>query len=338
MNPIQMKPIVYLAGAGLVGAVVGIVAMQVTRSSDRNESAEPAAVAEATTPGSRSEAGGESRGGDPRSPNRLLRDLAERNGSPEAVDAVESEERADEVRNAMRERQMERFTSQAAKWSAALGLDAGQQERLLDIAGGQLDELEKLAVEGMDSGDPATVSESARRAMEILSGQAMESSLAEMLTPDQRQAYEEFSNRQNVSRAESRALRQLAGINEELMLTPEQRNQVYAIYYDDAMAELGSKDPLQATIDNLAASAGVSVDPAMQKMISSLAERGLAELGSGRQIDPEAVEAMARETIEQSLGVEVERLRGVLNDAQLEIYRKQLRSQMETLTGGRLSE
>jgi len=334
-----MKPIVYLASAGLVGAVVGVVAMQVFFSPERGGNEETPVVAEGAATPARGTANAESStAGGGRSPNGLLRELSERGGAPGLAEAVEDPERQEEVRNAMRERQMERITSQAAKWAAALGLDATQQERLLDIASGQLDELEKLAVEGMDNGDPAAVSESARRAMEILSGQALESSLAEMLTPDQRVAYEEFNNRQNVSRAESRALRQLAGLNEELMLTPAQRNQVYAIYYDGAMAEIGGSDPLQATIDNLASSAGITVDPAVQSIISSIANRGLAEMASGRSIDPEAIEAMARESMQQSLDSEVNRLRGVLNEAQLEIYRNQLRSQMQNLTGGRLPE
>lgn len=334
-----MKPIVYLAGAGLVGTIVGIAAMQVLRSQERGDAVEAPAVAEAAATSARKTAdAGSSPAEKTRSAAGLLRELSESSGSTEIADALSNEERQEEVRNAMRDRQMERFTNQAARWSAALGLDATQQERLLDIAGDQIDELEKLAVDGMENGDPATVSESARRAMEILSGQAMEASLDEILTPDQRQAYQAFSSRQNVSRAESRALRQLAGLNEELMLTPEQRNQVYAVYYDEAMAEIGGKDPLQATIDNLASSAGISVDPAMQSMISSLANRGLAELASGRPIDPETIETMAKESIQQSLDTEANRLRGVLNEAQLEIYRSQLLRQMETLSGGSLSE
>lgn len=334
-----MKPIVYLAGAGLVGTIVGIAAMQVLRSQERGDAVETPAVAETTATSARNTAdAGAPPAGKTRSSAGLLRELSESSGSTEIADALSNEERREEVRDAMRDRQMERFTNQAARWSAALGLDANQQERLLDIASGQIDELEKLAVDGMENGDPATVSQSARRAMEILSGQAMEASLDEMLTPDQRQAYQAFSNRQNVSRAESRALRQLAGLNEELMLTPEQRNQVYAVYYDEAMTEIGGKDPLQATIDNLASSAGISVDPAMQSMISSLANRGLAELASGRPIDPETIESMAMESIQQSLDTEANRLRGVLNEAQLEIYRSQLLRQMETLSGGRLSE
>lgn len=333
-----MKLIIYLASVGLAGIVVGVVATQVVNSPNPEESAESSVVADAKTPSSPMPSADATPNGERRTPNRLLRDLAERNGSSEVPDVAEDPERQEEVRNAMRERQMERFSNQAAKWSAALGLDEGQQEQLLDVASDQVDELENLAVEGMDSDDPSTISTSARRAMEILSGQALESSLSEMLTPDQRETFEDFSNRQNASRAESRALRQLAGLNDELMLTPDQRNEVYGVYYDRAIDDIGESDPLQGTIDNLVSSAGVSIDPAMQNIITSMGNRGLDELASGRSIEPEAVQNMANEAMQQSLDGEVNRLRGILNEAQLEIYRNQLRSQMETLTGGSISE
>lgn len=326
MNTNQTKLLIYVAASGCVGAIIAFAAMKSVSSGgaeeSKNQAAENAAMPntrKATAAGGRSETG---------SPTRTLRELAGRN---DIEITAEDEKAAEEMRNTMRERQMDRFTKQAATWSAALGLGPEQNEKLLETARGQLDELEKIAVEGMDSEDPATISASARRAMEILSGRALEESLSETLTPEQRKSFEEFGARQDISRAESSALRQVASLNEELMLTPEQRNQVYASFYDGAINRVKDDSGLNATIENIASSAGVSVDPAMQGMISTIANRGLAEFANGRELDPAALEAMARETVEQSADSQVERLRGILTDAQLEIYRNQMIGRMQNL-------
>jgi hypothetical protein len=339
MKPSRHKLIVYSAGAAVICAIIAVAAMQKLSSDGGGDPASQSAAASDATerqPAVTSVAppDKESRART-RTPRELVEELSK---DSEKGELAEIESRREQIRATMRERQMDRFTSQAAKWSAVLGLDKNQQEQLMDIAAGQLDEIEKLAVEGMDNGDPAAISESARRAMELVSGQALNDSLAGMLTPAQRKVYEEFSARQNVSRAESSALRQLAGLNEDLMLSPEQRNQVYGVFYEQALANAANDSGLGGTIDNLASSAGVSVDPAMKNILSSVATRGLAELASGRPLDPGALEAMARETMKQSVDNQVEVLRGVLDANQLEFYRSQLNERMQGLTGKSLTE
>jgi len=328
MNTKQAKPFIYFAAAVCVGAIIAFASMKAVSSSGAGDSKNQAAENAATPKTKKTPAaGGSSETG---SPTRTLRELAGRADTEDtAEDAAEDEKAAEEMRVTMRERQMDRFTKQAAKWSAALGLGPEQNEKLMEAARGQLDELEKIAVEGMDSEDPAAVSASARRAMEILSGSALESSLSETLTLDQRKSFEEFGARQDVSRAESSALRQVASLNEELMLTPEQRNQVYAKFYDGAINRSKDDEGLNKTIENIASSAGVSVDPSMQGVLSKIASRGLAEFASGRELDPEALEAMARETVEQSAASQAESLRGILTDSQLEIYRNQMIERMQ---------
>ncbi len=239
------------------------------------------------------------------------------------IDPAELEGRRDEFRDAMKERQMERITNQMAKWSAALGLDEGQQEKLLDIANAQSEEMEALAA-AAEGGDPAAISESAKRAMAIMSGRALEESMADVLTPDQQEKYEAFGTRQNASRAEARTLRQLATLQEDLMLTPEQRNDVYGIVYENSLAQVEGDSDMTSMIEQFASEAGVSLDPSLQGMISSLANRGLEEMASGKEMNRDSIKEFAESAMSDSIAQQVDQLRPVLTEAQLDLYRSQL--------------
>ena len=318
MDSKQTKPIIYLTAAVGIGSIIAFAATHSGGARDSigqaAKNAATSATKNAPAAGGRSETGSSTR-----TPQ----------GPAERID-TEDEMAAQAVRNTLRERQMDRFTKQAAKWSAALGLKPEQNEKLMEAAAGQLDELEKIAVEGINSEDPATLSTSARRAIEILSGSALESSLSKTLTPEQRKSFEEFGSRQDVSRAESNAMRQVAELNEKLNLTPEQRNQVYAKYYEAAINRPKDDNGLNKTIENIASSVGVSVDPSMQGVLSKLANQGLAQLATGN-LDDASLETMARETVEQSATDQAESLRGILTDGQLDIYRDQIIDNMQNL-------
>ena len=336
----KKNPIVIGIGAAIAGALITVAAIKFLPSKDTPAPAAEQAASEAPA----DLAAAPNR---PTRPQSIDRDTADASSGEAGgdspllqLDEIDSETQ-EEVRNVMRDQQMKRFTEQAARWSAALGLDQAQQEQLMDIAEAQLEELEKIAVDAADAveGEDLTgLPDAARRAMDIVSGKALESSLNAMLTPEQREKFEEFGARQNQSRAEVQAMRQLAGIQQELMLSPEQRNAVYAAYYEDAMVQIDNDSGMSSAIEAVASSAGISVDPAVQNMIAALADRGLEELATGRPLDPDALEEMARTSVGQSLEQQVERMRGVLNDAQLEIYRGILAERMTNLTGIPLAE
>jgi hypothetical protein len=325
------KQILLVGGGTAFGAIAAVGLMNVlsptgqdttnpgTGSGPRTE------VTENTTPASKS--ADAARGGANVGP--ILDELAQ--NVPE-IDPAELEGRRDEFRDAMRERQMERLTTKMAKWSAALGLDEGQQEKLLDIANNQFDELEQLATNAEGGNpDPAALSESAKRAMAIMSGRAMEESMAGVLTPAQQEKFEAFGNRQNESRAEARTLRQLATLQEDLMLTPEQRNDVYGIIYEDNLKEVEGNSDVSSMIDQFASQAGVTIDPSLQGMISSLANRGLEEMASGKELNEESVQDMAESALNDSINQQVNQLRPVLTDAQLELYKSQLEGRLRNI-------
>lgn len=239
------------------------------------------------------------------------------------IDPDELESRREEFEDAMKERQMTRLTDKMAKWGAALGLDEGQKEKLVEISGAQIEELETLAA-AAEGDDPAAMSTAAKRAMAIMSGRALEESMAEILTPEQKTRYDEFGARQNASRAEARALRQIATLQEDLMLTNEQRNDVYGLVYDDALKQVEGDSDVTSMIEQFTSESGVSLDPSVQGMISSLANRGLEELASGEDLDADSIGAIAESAMGDSIEQQVDLLRPVLTDAQLDLYRSQL--------------
>jgi hypothetical protein len=259
--------------------------------------------------------------------DEILGQLAE--NAPE-IDLQELEGRRGEFRDEMRERQMARLTDKMGKWSAALGLDKDQQGKLLDLADSQFDEMESME-QTVEGGDPAEISDTAKRAMAIMSGRALEESMVEMLSPDQKKKYEEFGNLQNQNRAEAGSLRQLATLQEDLMLTPEQRNDAYGIIYANQMEQAETNSDVSSMIKQFASQSGITIDPALQGMISSIANRGMEQLASGEQLEGEGMKELAENAINSSVAEQVDLMRPVLTAAQLELYRGQLEGRFSNL-------
>ena len=323
----KMKQILLIGGGTAFGAIVAVVIMKAQPTGEESAAnPEPAASPKVAAVDPDPKEGDGQSNQEPAAGN-ILGQIAEAN--PE-IDLAELEGRRDEFRSAMRERQMERLTSKMAKWSAALGLEEGQREELLEIADAQFKELETLTVNA-EGGDSALISESAKRAMAIMSGRALEESMAELLTPSQKEAYQEFGERQDQSRAEARTLRQLAGLQEDLMLTPEQRNDVYGVLHENSLAEIQEKSDISSLIESFASQAGVTIDPALQGVISGLANRGLEGLASGQALDRESIEEFATGAVTESVEQQVEQLRPVLTEDQLQLYRSQLEGRIGNL-------
>ena len=322
------KQILYIGGGTAFGAIAAVLLLK-SQPSDANNVAdqdpgnEPKVSSVAEEKGAEAAKSDRVTGG-----GSVLEQIAEAN--PE-IDLEELESRREEFRDSMKERQMERLSSKMAQWSAALGLDQEQQEKLVGIASDQLDELEGLATSAAESGDPAAISESAKRAMAIINGQALEDSMSGMLTPEQQEKHAEFGARQDQSRAEARTLRQLAGLQEDLMLTPAQRNDVYAVLYENSLASAQEDSGVGSMIETFASQSGMSIDPSLQGVLSKIASQGLEGLASGQKLDRDSIKEMAQGAAAASIETQIEQLRPVLSAGQLDIYRSQLESRVGNL-------
>ncbi len=327
-----------LIGGGTVFGAVAAVALMKMWPSGSAEIAEAPTGSDTQTESA--DAGGKG-DGETASGGRQSRELIDRLEKRAAeIDPKELEGRREEFRSEMRERQMERLTNKMAKWSAALGLDKEQQEKLLDIADQQFDEMQ--AMEGtVEGNDPATISDTAKRAMAIMSGRALEESMVEMLSPEQKEKYEQFESRQTQNSEEAGALRQLATLQEDLMLTPEQRNDAYGIIYANRLEDLEANSDVSSMIQQFTKQSGVTLDPALQGMISSIANQGLEKMATGDQLNGESIKDFAESAMAKSVNEQVELLRPVLTEAQLELYKSQLEgrfSNLENMIPGRQKE
>ena len=174
----KSKQNLLIGGGTVLGAFAAVVIMKMWPSGNDETADTPAEMdSKVKSAGSGSQSEGTADTSVRR--NREMIDRLEERASE--IDPEELEGRREEFRSEMRERQMDRLTNKMAKWSAALGLDKEQQEKLLEIADKQFDEMQSMggAVEG---NDPAAVSDTAKRAMAIMSGRALEESMVEMLS------------------------------------------------------------------------------------------------------------------------------------------------------------
>jgi hypothetical protein len=167
--------------------------------------------------------------------------------------------------------------------------------------------------------------------MAIMSGRALEESMVGLLTPAQEEKYREFENVQTRNRAEAGALRQLATLQEDLMLTPEQRNDAYGVLFASQMAQAEANSDVSSMIKQFAGQAGVNVDPALQGMISSIANQGLEKLAAGDSLNGDGLKELAENAMDSSVEEQVALLRPVLTEAQLELYRGQLKDRLKNL-------
>lgn len=328
----KKQGILYAAGGIVLGGLTafGVMQMQSDQSSDTSDGNSDDQITQKSPRRAAAYGMADSGAAEAKSAQRISQ--TGEVGKEGEVMNVDAEARREEFRQELRKRQLAQLTKKMAKWGAAMGLNEDQQGKLLDLAEGQMDELEKLAVDASESQDPKALSESAKRAMDIISGNALQDSMVDILTPAQKEKYEAFKKQQNQNRAEVSALRELAGIQENVMLTPEQRNGVYSILYEEASKKAQkSGGNVGSVIESLASSAGVNLDPALQGVISSVANRGLEELASGRQLDAETARQLSEEAVKGALDKQVDRFRPVMTPAQLDLYRSQLEDRMKGL-------
>ena len=323
----KSKQNLLIGGGTVMGAVAAVAIMKMWPSGSEETADTPAETdpkVESTESGNQKEGAAGADGGRSREiTDRIAERVAE-------IDPEEIEGRREEFRNEMRERQIDRLTNKMAKWSAALGLDKEQQEKLLEIADKQFDEMQSMGG-GVDGNDPAAVSDTAKRAMAIMSGRALEESMVEMLSPEQEEKYKNFESRQTQNSAEAGALRQLATLQEDLMLTPEQRNDAYGIIYANRLEGLEESSDVSSMIKQFTKQSGVTLDPALQGMISSIANQGLEKMATGDQLNGESIKDFAAEAMAKSVTEQVELLRPVLTEGQLELYRSQLEGRFSNL-------
>lgn len=220
-------------------------------------------------------------------------------------------------------RQQDKLDARIAKLVAQLGLSPEQEATLRKALEGKAKGLESVFSGDID---PSNVGEIAS----LLGGDGVDEALDDLLTPEQKEAYEALKKRELANKVEASALKNLAKLS-FLDLTQEQKDAAYDILYNAAEKDTAEVSPQASIISAVTDGFGLEID---------LDDLGLAEAftggGTAAGETPNPIEMMkrAKETMAKRIDEKVEVLRPVLTETQLEQYRNNLESKSGGLFGG----
>jgi hypothetical protein len=234
----------------------------------------------------------------------------------------------DRFREMMAARQKSRQDAQIQKLVDRLGLSDEQAEKLRA-------HFEK------NRADLASLTEGAEDWTKIkeltgkLRGDDLDEVLGEILSDEQKLAYEEMQQRDRQNQIESRALKDLATIQGVLDLTAEQKDQVYEILHEDAATQIDTNPDANVLVSSFTEGMGINIDPG-DLGIASIVQVQIDNAANGEQPSKNPAELMqvVQENRQREIDQKVERLAPVLDDRQEESYRNHLESQGAGLLGG----
>ena len=228
-------------------------------------------------------------------------------------------------RKIMAERQKNKEEVRIQKLVDRLGLTDAQADKLRAYFAKNREELEAL----MADGDWRKM----RQLTKTLGDDALDAALADILTDDQKTAYEEMKQRDLANKVEARAYRDLATIQGILDLNPAQKDQVYAILHKDAAQKTESNPEANSIIATITEGIGLDINPddlgiGFSGAIQSFVHRA----GGGEQPSEDRDDFLQsiRDNQQQEIDNKVELLAPVLDEGQEETYRTHL----ETRGGG----
>lgn len=239
----------------------------------------------------------------------------------------------DRFRKIMAERQKNKEEATIQKLVDRLGLTDAQADKIRAYFAKNREELEALMADG--DGDWRKM----RRLTKSLGDDALDSALADILTDEQKTAYEEMKQRDLANKVEARAYRDLATIQGILDLNPEQKDQVYAILHKDAAQKTESNREANSIVATITEGIGLDINPddlgiGFSGAIQSFVNR--AEDGEPPSENRGEILQSIRDNQQQEIDNKVELLAPVLDEGQEDAYRTHLETRGGGLFGGLL--
>ncbi len=233
----------------------------------------------------------------------------------------------------MAERQKNKEEATIQKLVDRLGLTDAQADKIRAYFAKNREELEALMADG--DGDWRKM----RRLTKSLGDDALDSALADILTDEQKTAYEEMKQRDLANKVEARAYRDLATIQGILDLNPEQKDQVYAILHKDAAQKTESNREANSIVATITEGIGLDINPddlgiGFSGAIQSFVNR--AEDGEPPSENRGEILQSIRDNQQQEIDNKVELLAPVLDEGQEDAYRTHLETRGGGLFGGLL--
>ena len=243
---------------------------------------------------------------------------------------AEGREQAREMGNRMeqmfRKRQQAKLDARIAKLVSQLNLTPTQEAALRKAASDRMSSFGEMMKGDVD---PSKISE-------MLKADVIDEALADILTPEQQEELEAVKKREIANKVEAQALKELAKLS-NLDLTQEQKDAAYDILYKDAEASVGNETPATGIVSMITEGFGIELDSdTLGVATAMIPDIGDIESGEVEQ-DPQAMMAKAQENMNKRIDDKVEAMRPVLNDSQLNQYRKDLELKSGGIFGGLLN-
>jgi len=220
----------------------------------------------------------------------------------------------------MTERMRAKFEKQIEKLAAGLNLTDAQKASLtawLD------DRMAKLG--DVDFSNPKSM-QSFSETLKTMTSKAMEDQLQASLTPDQKTALTDYKEKEIHAKADTLALKNLSKLQTAVEFVDGQRDEVYKILTEDAEKKAGEEETAADLAKLMTEGMGEDTDPYDLGIQSLMGKMGEAEESGGARKNGKETAQAIREAIDQSIEAKVDLLRPVLNENQLDQYRKELKT------------
>lgn len=246
---------------------------------------------------------------------------------------AEAREMGNRWQKAMIDRQRKKFDARIGRMVADLGLDAAQEAQLREFFDGKLAQIgDKM--KGENQGDFGVAKELAA----LMRGEGLDEQLERILNPDQQEEYLAMKEKERVTKLDSKALKNMAKVNEVVSLRPDQKEAVYDLLYEDAEKELDANKDASGFMSVFTEGMGIEIDTDSLGITEAIQVQMESAESGEPQPDPKAWMKAVRESQQQRIDEKVERLAPVLDEQQLGQYRSHLEAKSTGLFGGMMMD
>ena len=238
----------------------------------------------------------------------------------------EGSDMATRMQQMFKNRQQAKLDARISKLVAQLNLTPEQEASLKKAAADRMNRFGAM-IEG--DFDPSDIGE-------LFNTDVIDEALAEILTPEQQEELEAIKKREIANKVEAQALKDLAKLS-NLDLSQEQKDAAYDILYKNAETSVRNETPATGLVSMITEGFGIELDSDTLGIATAMIPSS-DEIESGEiEQDPRAMMAQAQAKMDARIDAKVEAMRPVLNDSQIDQYRKDLKLKSGGMFGGLLN-
>ncbi len=226
----------------------------------------------------------------------------------------EGSDMATRMQQMFKNRQQAKLDARISKLVAQLNLTPEQEASLKKAAADRMNRFGEMMEGDFDPSDMG----------ELFNTDVIDEALAEILTPEQQEELEAVKKREIANKVEAQALKDLAKLS-NLDLSQEQKDAAYDILYKNAETTVGNETPATGLVSMITEGFGIELDSDTLGIATAMIP-STDDIVSGEiEQDPRAMMAQAQAKMDARIDAKVEAMRPVLNDNQIDQYRKDLK-------------